>query len=168
MRTRAAGPADARAILDLVAAGFESYRSWADPGWRAPAEPIGTVEELTQRLEDQDVSATLAEEGGEAVGVVAFKPLLTERATGDPVPGTAHFWLLFVRADRCGKGIGRALHDLAVAEVRARGYLRAHLWTPAGARAARSLYEASGWTAKAVFHEERLRLELCAYELELG
>ena len=64
---------------------------------------------------------------------------------GDPVPGTAHFWQLFVRQDLWGTGLAGDLHDRAVTEMRSRGYTRARLLTPTGQARARAFYKRRGW-----------------------
>jgi GNAT superfamily N-acetyltransferase len=83
------------------------------------------------------------------------------------VPGVAHFWLLFVAPARWGQGLGRALHDVAVAQMRVQGYHRAELWTPVGAAAARALYARSGWVQTASHYAPELGLELLTVRLEL-
>jgi GNAT superfamily N-acetyltransferase len=158
---RRAGTADADEIIAVTSAGFESYREFAPPAWRPP---LADPELLRERLASPDVWAAVAEEEGGVRGVVAFRPLLTERWSGDPVQGVAHFWMLFVHPDWWRRGIGRSLHDLAVAEIAARGYRRARLWTPTGANAARALYSRAGWTEGESIHEQALGLDLTTYE----
>jgi len=166
MTVRRARPEDAEAIRAVVAAGFESYREFAGPDWRPPPEPLGGLEAVRERLASPDVWAAVY--GPNSVhAVVAFRPLLSERQSGEPVPGVAHFWLLFVHPDWWRRGIGRELHQLAVREMHSRGYTRAELRTPAGAERARSFYEGSGWIERGSIQDDALDLELVIYELDL-
>lgn len=57
----------------------------------------------------------------------------------------ASIWALFVEPKWEGQGIGRALHDVMLAWLRANGATLVSLGTDPGTRAAR-FYEAAGWT----------------------
>jgi GNAT superfamily N-acetyltransferase len=146
---------------------LESYRAWAGPDWRPPTDLPGSDDLLRRRLTWPGAWAAVAEAQGEIRGAVAFKPMLAERWSGEPLPGIAHVWMLFVHPDWWGRGIGRALHELCVGEMRARGYRHARLWTPTAARPARALYERVGWRATGAGHAEELGLHLTSYELDL-
>jgi ribosomal protein S18 acetylase RimI-like enzyme len=161
---RQAGPADAEAIDAIAIAGFESYREFAGPGFRPPGP---RVEFLREHLAAPETWAMLAEDSGAVVGVVAFRPMLTERWSGEPVPGLAHFWMLFVSPDSWGRRIGRTLHDVAVAEIVTRGYRRARLWTPVGAERARALYRSAGWVETGSTYDSDIGLDLIVYELDI-
>jgi ribosomal protein S18 acetylase RimI-like enzyme len=167
LRLRPAHPRDADAIAALARAGFESYRAWAGPDWHPQVEGVVEAGFLRERLAWPQVWAAVAEDSGEIRGVVAFKPLLTERWSGDRLPGWAHVWMLFVDPQCWGRGIGRSLHGLAVEEMRRQGYRRARLWTPTQAEPARSLYERAGWLATGRLFADELALDLTVYELEL-
>lgn len=168
MRYREADSNDAQAIAALVQAGFESFRAWASPSWRPPAEPIGDLDAIRERLSLPEVFAAVAEEGSELYGVVAFRPLLAQRQWGEPVRGVAYLWLLFVHPDRWRRGIALSLHDLAVRTMRARGFRRAELRTPSGAEQARALYERCGWAPTGSLHGREIGLDLTTYELDVG
>jgi GNAT superfamily N-acetyltransferase len=84
-----------------------------------------------------------------------------EAALGDPevtvlvyddgqivgVAGSRPCWLdgLYVLPSRWGRGVGRELHDEALARLRAAGCDRAHLWVLEGNDRARRVYERLGW-----------------------
>jgi len=59
----------------------------------------------------------------------------------------ASIWALFVEPESEGQGIGRALHDVMLAWLRANGSTLVSLGTDPGTRAAR-FYEAAGWTPR--------------------
>lgn len=58
-----------------------------------------------------------------------------------------HVARLYVAPDRWAEGIGRTLHDAAVAHLSAVGYRRSTLWVLEGNARARSWYERLGWRA---------------------
>lgn len=163
-KLRRPSPGDAEAIAAVIAAGFESYRAFAPRGWEPPDR---NAELLRERLALPEVWAAVAEEGDEVRGVVAFRPMLSERWSGSRVPGFAHVWLLFVHPGSWRRGVGRSLHDLAVAEMAAQGFRRARLWTPVRAEAARALYNGAGWVECDATFGEEVGLDLVAYELDL-
>jgi ribosomal protein S18 acetylase RimI-like enzyme len=73
------------------------------------------------------------------VGVVAAGP--------DPDDGTVgHLSRLYVTPSSWGRGIGRALHDRALAHLRAQTFREATLWVLEANHRARAWYERLGWT----------------------
>src|SRR4051794_16007378 len=73
------------------------------------------------------------------VGVIAAGP-----APRDPSDG--HLSRLYVEPARWGNGIGRVLHDHAVAHLRGHRFRRATLWVLEANADARRFYERLGWT----------------------
>jgi GNAT superfamily N-acetyltransferase len=140
---RPAGLEDADAIARVHLEGFESYRSFAPPGW----EPPSAEEErewLGSHLGHPDVWCLLAEDSQGAAGHVAFMPAArARRASTDP--GLAHLWLLFVRTSLWGSGLASELHTGAVEEAAGRGFTAMRLFTPVGQARARRFYEREGW-----------------------
>jgi ribosomal protein S18 acetylase RimI-like enzyme len=171
VRIREGTPADAKAVIALLSAGFEAYREFAPAGWEPPVP--GTEEELvTERfLGDDQVWYVVAEDENGHAGQCGFTPAYTLRQMkGDPVPGTAHFWQLFIRRDLWGSGLAGDLHDRAVVEMRARDYTRARLLTPAGQARARAFYERRGWREAPISIDEPPDLgglPVVEYRLEL-
>jgi GNAT superfamily N-acetyltransferase len=171
MRIRKGQPSDASAVIGLLKAGFDTYREFAPAGWQPP-DP-GLEEELaTERfLSDSRVWYVVAEDDRGHAGQCGFTPAHTERAMkGDPVPGTAHFWQLFIRPDLWGSGLAGDLHDRAVGEMRARGYSRARLLTPSGQARARAFYERRGWREAPISMSDPVDLNglpVVEYQLEL-
>ena len=74
-----------------------------------------------------------------------------------------------MRRDLWGGGLAGRLHDLALAEIRARGYSRAKLITPAAHDRARRFYERRGWRESPgpVTEAGRLGLDLVQYEIDV-
>jgi GNAT superfamily N-acetyltransferase len=143
---RRAEPGDVPAVIALLGAGFDTYREFAPSGWEPPV--MSGEEELAAErfLADDRVWYVVAEDHRGHAGQCGFMPGHTRRnMKGDPLPGTAHFWQLFVRRDLWGSGLAGDLHELAVDELRERGYTRARLLTPAAQARARAFYERRGW-----------------------
>jgi GNAT superfamily N-acetyltransferase len=142
---RLATPRDAEQVADVQAEGFESYRSFAPPGWEPP-DPWAELEHFRERLANPEVWCLIAERDGETAGHVAVMPARLHGHPSDE-PGLAHFWQLFVRPQWWGSGLAATLHAQAVREARARGFTAMRLFTPAAQLRARRFYEREGWTA---------------------
>lgn len=72
---------------------------------------------------------------------------------------TANIWALFIEPGYDGRGMGRRLHDLAVAWLFEQGATRIWLTTAPGTRAER-LYRRAGWVQTGVEPNADIRLEL--------
>jgi putative acetyltransferase len=83
-------------------------------------------------LADSDVEVYVAEAGGEPVASVSI--------------GDDYLRTLYVLPAHWRTGIGSELHDHALERLRARGCMRAKLWTLEENWEARSFYERRGWT----------------------
>ena len=172
--TRPANMSDLDALLANVGAGFASYRAFAPAGWEPPDAEAGR--ELTaELLADRDTWAVVALIDDRFVGHASFVPA-RERSIGEGpagwrsrplIPGLAHLGQLFVLRDWWGRGVAPLLHDSAVAEMRARGFASARLFTPSGHARARRFYERRGWVADDEGWDEHLGLMLVGYRLEL-
>jgi GNAT superfamily N-acetyltransferase len=172
--TRRAGLADLDTVLDDLAAGFASYGEFAPAGWRPPDREAQRDREA-EILADPATWTLLALVDTAAVGHVAFSPA-RERRIDEPggdwrarqvVPGLAHLRQLFVLPDWWGRGVAPVLHDEAIAEMRARGYGAARLYTPARHARARRFYERRGWSFVGQGRNEDLGLTLAEYRLAL-
>jgi GNAT superfamily N-acetyltransferase len=175
IETRRAGLEDLDAILTDVTAGFASYVSFARAGWRVP-DIAGHPAVTADLLGDPETWALLALVDGAPVGHVAFFPG-RRRGAGAPggdwrerevVPGLAHLWQLFVLPDWWGRGVAPLLHDEAVAEMRARGYDSARLFTPSLHARARRFYERREWQLVEEEWNDWLELQMAEYRLALG
>jgi GNAT superfamily N-acetyltransferase len=142
--TRRAGLTDLDALLHHVAAGFHSYAAFASPGWQPPLDVHARRDWEADVLADPATWALLALAGG-----------------------LAHLWQLFVLPDWWGRGVAPRLHDAAIDEMRARGYVSARLFTPSQHARARRFYERRGWIAEDEAFNEDLALPLTEYRLVL-
>jgi GNAT superfamily N-acetyltransferase len=171
VRIRKGEPSDASAVIALLTAGIESYREFAPAGWQPPE--VGPEEELVAErfLGDDRVWYVVAEDKQGHAGQCGFMPAHQRRnMKGDPVPGVAHFWQLFVRRDLWGGGLAADLHDRAIAAMRERGYTRARLLTPVRQARARAFYERRGWRESPFTVEDAeplAGLPVTEYKLEL-
>ena len=171
MLIRQAQPSDAGAVISLLSDSFDGYREFAPAGWEPPV--VGPEEELTTEhfLGDERIWYVIAEDDRGHAGQCGFTPAHTLRAMkGDPIPGTAQLWQLFIRPDLWGSGLAADLHDRAVVEMRSREYTRARLFTPAGQARARVFYERRGWREGPFTVEDAeplAGLPVVEYQLEL-
>jgi GNAT superfamily N-acetyltransferase len=105
----------------------------------SPDEVRAEWERWLGRDWDHGLRAFVAEDI-DVVGVVLAGP-----DASDPTVG--HLARLYVTPHRWGEGIGRLLHDTAVAYLRATGFSEATLWVLEKNHRARSWYERLGWRA---------------------
>jgi GNAT superfamily N-acetyltransferase len=172
--TRRATLEDVDSILAQVQAGFDSYTEFAPPGWSAP-RVAAERERTAGLLADPGTWALLALADGAPVGHVSFYPA-RERSLDRSipplprplVPGLAHFWQLFVLPRWWGQGVAPVLHAQAIAEIHARGFDRAQLFTPSLHRRARRFYERRSWSLVQEEWNDDLELTLCEYQLALA
>ena len=84
----------------------------------------------------------LAEEQGELLGYIACG----ENRDAAAEPAVAELRNMFVAPASWRRGVGRALVDAALAELRGRGYSEVTLWSFAANDRANAFYEAIGFT----------------------
>ncbi|QET04597.1 MULTISPECIES: bifunctional helix-turn-helix transcriptional regulator/GNAT family N-acetyltransferase [Cupriavidus] len=94
--------------------------------------------EFCNRLENPRNAIWTARQDGEIVGSIAIDG-------EDMGKDVAHLRWFIIDDGVRGGGVGKKLIDAAVAFVDERGFLETHLWTFAGLRAARHLYETRGF-----------------------
>jgi predicted N-acetyltransferase YhbS len=143
---RPATPRDAEQVATVQAEGFESYRSFAPPGWE-PRDLRAELKMIRERLGSPEVWCLIAERDGEPAGHVALTPAWLHGSHPSEEPGLAHLWQLFVRSTWWGSGLATTLHAEALREAAARGFTAMRLYTPAAHLRARRFYEREGWTA---------------------
>jgi GNAT superfamily N-acetyltransferase len=172
--TRRATQDDLDIIVADVQAGFDSYAAFAPEGWEPP--DMRRDSQLTAELLAEPATwALIADAGGEPAGHVSFFPA-RERGPSQPhgawrtrplIEGLVHLWQLFIQPEWWGRGVAPTLHDAATAEMRARGFDRARLYTLSLHARAKRFYERRGWTAGAEEWNDYLSLSLTEYWLTL-
>jgi GNAT superfamily N-acetyltransferase len=90
---------------------------------------------------EDDVRETLRAQLEDATTVV----LLDDDLRGFALAGGGWLHRLYVLSSAWGAGVGAALHDEALAALRAQGAVTASLWCLAGNDRARAFYERRGW-----------------------
>ena len=135
---------DADELRDTVAAGFESFRAWAAPGWDPPAVGF-EVSSFREALARPSVWGLIAVDGGEVAGHVTIAQAREREEPRRAIRGMAHLWQLFVRPRWWGTGLAARFNALAVEEATRQGYETMRLFTPAGHGRARAFYEREGW-----------------------
>jgi ribosomal protein S18 acetylase RimI-like enzyme len=113
-------------------------------------QPASTEEWIARRTEawrshlapDSSRHTFVAEREARAIGFVTVGP-----ADDEPLPATSgKLFALYLEPDVIGSGVGRALCDQAVVELRARGFADAVLWVLEENERARRFYERGGWS----------------------
>lgn len=137
---RRATAADAGAMTETLAIGFDGYREFAAYGWQPPDVRSGPERtRMRERLDTGATWAAIAEDGGVAAGHVGFVPQ-------PGVAGSAHLWQLFVRPPWWGTGLARELLAGAIEAALDQGYRRMRFFTPRDQARARRFYEREGFT----------------------
>lgn len=106
-----------------------------------PPELASLIDDWTARIgpsRPPTQACFVAEDQGSVVGVVIAGP-----APGEPSDG--HLSRLYVDPADWGKGIGRLLHDHAIAHLREHDFRSATLWVLEANARARRFYERLGW-----------------------
>ena len=142
---REASPEDAERIATVLREGFDSYRSFAPPGWEPPAGNWD-LDPLRERLADPDVWCLLAERDGAPAGHVSLLPAAKHARWPSSEAGLAQLWHLFVRPAWWGSGLATELHGRILREAAERGYRVMRLYTPVAQARALRFYEREGWT----------------------
>lgn len=92
---------------------------------------------------------TLVVEVADAVaGYAAFGPAREGSLAGlrPPFGDVGELYLIYLDPEHVGRGLGRVLHDGAVARARESGFVAAVVWVHPDNVRARRFYEAAGWT----------------------
>ena len=130
---RRAGPGDAIAAGRLL---FDFNTEFAEP----TPPPDALAVRVRQLLAARDTQILLGGPGPDGIAVLRFRPALWSSGL------ECYLAELYVRPDRRGEGLGRALMEAAIALAREAGADTMDLGTNATDTAARGLYEALGFT----------------------
>lgn len=141
---RRATVADAEAIAAVHVDGWQ----WGYRGQLPDAVLDGLGATLERRVAfwreetaRENVAVVVMELGGTVVGFASFGAA----RDADVEPGAGELYLIYLARDAAGRGMGRALHEHVLAELRGRGHRRAVLWTLETNTRARRFYEIAGW-----------------------
>lgn len=115
------------AFLDGLSAGLERRSEW----WRGE---IATPRSPSHQVWVAEADATVA-------GFVAIGPA-NERDVG---PSVGEVYAIYVEPRFWDRGVGRALFEKAVGELKAHGFKAAVLWVLGTNERARRFYEIAGW-----------------------
>jgi GNAT superfamily N-acetyltransferase len=157
LAVRAVSEEDGPTVVALIATCEATFADWLPAGW---APPMVAPDWPDRFLEADRWSRAAFDPAGAAIAFVSFDP--AERA------GFAHVGAVFVHPSRWRQGIAAELLESAEAEMHARDFTAAQLWTPDGAPAER-FYRAQGWlrTERRLWHEW-LGLTVVGYEKTLA
>ena len=131
VRIARATPEEAELCFQIArAASVTGFRHIFPPDlYEFPDDAIRT--DWTAALADPNAETYIAFEEDEAVGVVSVNDGLLQT--------------LYVTPETWNRGVGSALHDLALDRLRESGIREAHLWTLTDNDRARAFYERRGW-----------------------
>lgn len=165
---RPATPEDAEGAHAVFMAGFETYRSFAAPGWEPPHE---TVDEMRERLVADGGWGVVGTEHGEIVAFGAYEPARGDDRNpriGPRIEGLAHVWAVFVAEPHWGTGAATAVLAALTGHMRDAGFAEGRLYTPAGQARARRFYAREGWVEPGEpFRVEALGLDLVELRVRL-
>jgi GNAT superfamily N-acetyltransferase len=145
---RAATVGDARAIAEIHVAGWRAAYRGQMPD--ALLDSLSVDERAEKRrlwLEkpaSPDVRNWVAEEPQPPRRIVGWA--CTGPARGEESAEAAELWAIYLDPTLWRRGIGRALHDFALQDLRKQGRTVVILWVLDTNMPARRFYEALGWT----------------------
>jgi GNAT superfamily N-acetyltransferase len=155
MRIREATLADARSIAGIhVRAWQAAYRG------QMPDQFLDSLS-VEDRLAQHEWSLRnpretwrhwVADDEGGVVGFAVTGP--SEDADADE--RTGEVYAIYLEPGRVGTGVGRALFERAVDDLRSRGFRTATLWVLESNQRARRFYDAAGWKADGTTASERI------------
>jgi GNAT superfamily N-acetyltransferase len=135
---RRAGVADATAVASVHATSAGVAYASIFPR-AAPKPSIASLRPgWHSTLVDPDAVVFVAHEGDDVRAVIAL-------VRDDAVTAGWRLTRLYVHPETWGKGMGRALHGIVLAEARVRGLTQLNLWVLEGNDRARAMYGRWGW-----------------------
>ncbi|WP_344096054.1 GNAT family N-acetyltransferase, partial [Streptomyces stramineus] len=149
VRIRNMTEADAAAVAAIRVGGWRAAYAGLLPRAHLDALDVARETELRRehlRAAGEHVVNLVAEEEGRTEGVLGWACYGPSRDDDRP-EGVAELYALYVRPDRIGTGVGRALCAAAVGAAAGRGFRAMRLWVVEGNARARAFYERAGFTA---------------------
>jgi GNAT superfamily N-acetyltransferase len=137
---------DATGIAGVHVAGWQAgYAGLLPPAYLAGLSVGQRAERWGTILADAHAASTtlVAELDGAITGFASVGPSRDD----DAARSTGELWGIYVDPAHWGTGVGHALHEAALQELRDAGATRATLWVLQGNQRAAAFYERHGWTA---------------------
>lgn len=144
---RPARVADADAIGEIHVASWQAAYAGQLPGDYLAGLSVADRQRGWQRRLERPPAGNdvlVVEVGHTVAGFCSIGPSRDESAARD----TAELYAIYLHPRHSGGGLGRALHDHAIATLLAGGYLSATLWVLDSNARARGFYERLGWHAE--------------------
>jgi GNAT superfamily N-acetyltransferase len=146
LRIREMTLADCDRVAEIRIRGWQTaYRGLIPQSYLNALSVEEDAERRRKRFEE-GASGTVnlvAEQGGEVIGWACHGPY----RDGEVRTGDAELYALYVRPDRVGTGVGRALLRESADRCACAGYPRMLLWVLKGNTGARRFYERAGFRA---------------------
>ena len=164
---RTADAADAAAIASVHVASWQlAYRELL------PADYLGSLSVDARASRWVEILRTgtgvlLAQAGEQVVGFVSYG----RSRDDDAADAVGEIYALYVQPAAWGTGVGRDLHDAAVAALSALGLVRATLWVLERNARARTFYARQGWRPDGALRTEEwpgVTLTEVRYQRHLG
>lgn len=138
---RAAGVEDAQALAEVHVATWQSaYRGLLPDDYLNSLSVDARARSWVLILR-AGTQVFLAEQAAQTVGFVSYGPSRDEDAGTE----VGEVYALYVHPRAWGTGVGRDLHDAAVACLSAQGFATVTLWVLDANRRARTFYARHGW-----------------------
>jgi ribosomal protein S18 acetylase RimI-like enzyme len=159
MRIREAEPKDARAIAEVhVGSWRAAYRGQLTDEYLDDLRVEDRLDQNRRTLEEPRAGwrTWVAEEDGRVTGFAVTGP--SEDA--DAQDKTGEVYAIYLDPEQVGTGLGRALFEHAVGDLRERGFTEATLWVLETNERARRFYEVAGWKPDGTETSERVDCEM--------
>ena len=144
LKIRLASPLDAGAIASIhVRCWQHAYRGFV-PDTVLDALSVAAHEQLWRHALESGAAESrvwIAMDRGHVLGFCATGSSRDDGSTA----GTGEVGAIYLEPNRVGTGVGRALFEHAVNDLRERGFHTATLWVLRDNRLARRFYEVAGW-----------------------
>ena len=158
-RIREAVPADARAVAEIHVRSWQAaYRGQLSDDYLDGLSVDDRLEQHRASLEGPPAEwrTWVAQDGAEVTGFAVTGP----SQDADATERTGEVYAIYLQPDRVGTGLGRALFEHAVGDLRERGFEAVTLWVLETNERARRFYEAAGWTHDGTVTSERVDCEM--------
>lgn len=159
MRIREATVADAETIAGIhVRAWQTAYRGQLSDDYLDGLRGEDRLEQHRLGLSQAppEFRTWVVEDSGVVVGFAVTGP--SEDADAEPRVGEVY--AIYLEPERVGTGLGRALLEHAIADLRERGFSAATLWVLQSNAVARRFYERAGWRSDGTVSSERVDCEM--------